>query len=67
MEEKDLRRILQQDLSAGTEAFRDGLLMRCLPEVNAGMAEGVELADDELEMLAAAGEPATWPDSTITW
>lgn len=50
-----LRRVLQQDFSAGTEGFRDALLDRCLAELDAG-GRVIELDDGDLEMLAAAGE-----------
>ena len=53
----DIEGLLAQDLSAGTEAFREELLERCLAELDRAQTDGVELADDELEMLAAAGVP----------
>jgi len=56
MDEDELRRILSQDLSVGTEAFRDALLARCLDVLAAG--DGADLGDDELELLAAAGDPS---------
>ena len=55
MDEQDIRSILRQDLSKGTEKFRDALLARCLAVLDSG--DGIELGDFELEMLAAAGEP----------
>lgn len=57
MDEDELRRILSQDLSAGTEAFRDALLARCLQVLGKNGA-AAELADEELELLAAAGDPS---------
>ena len=56
--EQMLGETLKQDCSIGTEAFRDELLTRCL-EVFAEKEESVELGDDELEMLAAAGDLAS--------
>ena len=56
--EQMLERVLQVDYSAGTGAFRDGLLARCLAELDAGSAyDGAELDDDDLGLLAAAGDP----------
>ena len=57
MLEQEIRRILGQDLSVGTEAFRDSLLKRCLSVLDSSVEDGVELDDDELELLAAAGSP----------
>lgn len=59
MEEQELdtmlKRLLQQDLSAGTEVFRDELLARCLDVLDAD--DGVDEIDDSLlDMLAAAGD-----------
>ena len=52
--EQNVQRLMKQDFSAGTEAFRDALLVRCLNEL--GNAEdGIELDDETLDMLAAAG------------
>ena len=48
-------RLMGQDLSAGTEEFREKLLARCLAELNAD--DGIaEVPDDDLELLAAAGD-----------
>lgn len=55
---------LSQDLSAGTEVFRDKLLNRCL-NVFDQMDSPVELSDDQLDMLAAAGIPD--PDNNPTF
>ena len=55
MDENELRRILSQDLSVGTEAFRDALLARCLQVLGEDGA-ATELCDEELELLAAAGD-----------
>lgn len=54
--ERMFRRLMQQDLSAGTQGFRDALLERCIVALSAG-TEGLPLTDEELGMLAAAGEP----------
>ena len=51
-----LKSVLKQNLSAGTEAFRDSLLQRCLYELNSSDEIRV-LNDNELDMLAAAGNP----------
>ena len=63
MVEKKLSRIMKTDLSKGTEEFRDALLRRCLFVL--GADDVVELADDELDMLAAAGDPSQFlrPDN----
>lgn len=53
--EQMLPQLMQQDASLGTEAFRDGLLTRCLAVLNAE-DEGLELEDDALDLLAAAGD-----------
>ena len=64
MVEKKLSRIMKTDLSKGTEEFRDNLLGRCLFVL--GADDSVELADDELDMLAAAGDPSQFlrPDDS---
>lgn len=62
MIEKSLKRHLQSSSSEGSEAFRDELLARCLSLLDSGVSEGCEtpecapLEDDDLEMLAAAGD-----------
>ena len=53
--ERMVQRAMKQDLSAGTEAFRDALLARCLEELDAD-DEARCLDDDDLDMLAAAGD-----------
>lgn len=61
MGDDDITRLLAKDFSAGTEAFRDNLLDLCLAELSQSssqtmvFADGQELDDDDLEMLAAAG------------
>lgn len=50
-----LERLVKQDFSAGTEAFRDALLDRCLDVLDAD-SDGVQLNDDDLDLLAAAGD-----------
>ena len=53
--DKTLEQLFQQDLSAGTEEFRDELLARCLDVL--GADDGVDEIDDGLlDMLAAAGD-----------
>lgn len=66
MEEREfeslLRRLFKTDFSAGTEAFRDELLARCLEVLGAdgpkagNVIEFEELTDAELDLLAAAGD-----------
>ena len=53
--DKMLERLLQQDLSAGTEEFRDELLARCLDVLDADDAVD-EIDDSLLDTLAAAGD-----------
>lgn len=53
--DKMLEQLLQQDLSAGTEEFRDELLARCLAVLDAEDGVG-EIDDGLLDMLAAAGD-----------
>jgi hypothetical protein len=60
--EQRLGELLSQDLSAGTEAFRESLLGRCLGALGGGGARG--LSDDELEMLSAAGDVASLADAS---
>lgn len=55
-----LERVMKADFSAGTEAFREGLLARCLAELDAD-ALTIDLDAADLELLAAAG------DATRTW
>lgn len=50
-----LERLMGQDLSAGTEDFRDALLARCLSVLCAD-DEGAIVDDDVLDLLAAAGD-----------
>lgn len=55
-----LGRLFKQDFSAGTEAFRNALLNRCLGELD----DITVLDDEELELLAAAGDAyAHFPDN----
>ena len=59
--EQMLGRLMKQDFAAGTEAFRDSLLERCLAALNAD-GEGARVEDADLELLAAAGAaPASGP------
>lgn len=54
--ERALERLMKQDLSAGTDAFRDSLLNRCLAVLDKDN-DGVPIEDSHLELLAAAGSP----------
>lgn len=54
MNEKEMTRLLQHDFSAGTEAFRDNLLKRCLSELNSASGR-TAISDDDLEFVNAAG------------
>lgn len=56
MNEEMIKRVLSKDYSAGTERFRENLLQQCLATIDA-QNDGMELSDDELDMLAAAGNP----------
>lgn len=56
MNDKMIEQVLAKDFSKGTEAFQERLLKRCLAEMG-NMDEGIELSDDEISMLAAAGTP----------
>ena len=53
--EQMVKQLLGKDCSEGTEAFRDDLLKRCLAVLDAD-SEGVPIADEDLDMLAAAGD-----------
>ena len=53
MDEKEIARILRQDLSVGTEAFRDNLLARCIAELGTD-DYAIELDDADLELLSEA-------------
>lgn len=56
MDEERVRQLFRQDLSAGTDAFREELLERCLDALH-DEETGREVDDSELDMLAAAGDP----------
>ena len=67
MNERDIEKLLAQDPSAGTEAFREELLSRCLAVLDtdesalvATWGDASVLSDEVLDMLAAAGDPALW-------
>ena len=53
-----LGRLMKQDFAAGTETFRDALLVRCIAVLNSGDG-GMRVEDDDLELLAAAGAAPT--------
>ena len=55
MEDERLEKLLAYDFSSGTEPFREALLGRCL-EILQAMDDADELDEDELELLAAAGD-----------
>ena len=63
--EDTLRQLLNQDLSVGTETFRDELLGRCLAvldsenSVDSIFPDSSDLFDSDLELLAAAGDAAS--------
>ena len=60
----NIERLLAQDLSKGSERFRDALLRECLAVLGAdggnptaeAEGSGEEVDDDCLDMLAAAGD-----------
>lgn len=60
--EQKLERLLKQDFSAGTEEFRDSLLLRCVEELDSSEHDhderfhAFEIPDDDLELLSAAGD-----------
>lgn len=65
-----LEQLMKQDLAAGTEAFRDDLLARCLATLGSDGAgerdaepefHAFEVSDADLDLLAAAGEPVLPP------
>lgn len=53
--EQMLGQVMKHDFSAGSEAFRDALLERCLGEL-ASDEDGMPLEEDDLDMLSAAGD-----------
>ena len=58
-----LRRLFKLDFSVGREAFRDGLLARCLEVLSLRSNKGTscdvrDINDADLDMLAAAGDIA---------
>ncbi|MBR2834301.1 MAG: hypothetical protein IKE43_01105 [Coriobacteriales bacterium] len=62
--EQKISRLMRLDLSAGTEAFRDALSQRCFAELDAN-DESECLDDDELGLLAAAGEKTSCDPTLI--
>ena len=52
--EQTLVRLMNVDFAAGTEAFRDALLERCLIVLDAD-DEGARIDDSTMELLSAAG------------
>lgn len=61
MDEKRIKSILSCDFSEGTDGFREDLLRRCLAVLNSG-SDVIELGEDDLDMLSAAGEAKLPPD-----
>lgn len=55
MDERTVKWLLEQDLSVGTDEFRDKLLSKCL-DVLCAEDSVIELDDADLDMLAAAGD-----------
>ena len=55
MYEKEVADLMRCDFSQGTEAFREGLLQRCLAILDDDH-RSIPLEDNELEFLAAAGD-----------
>ena len=55
------------DFSRGTEAFADDLLGRCLSVLGQEEEEFAEISDDELEFLAAAGNPFANQDDDLNF
>jgi len=54
MEDRDIVQALREGFPLPDEAKRDDLLHRCLAEIDC--SDGVELDDDVLDALAAAGD-----------
>ena len=65
MTEQEIGRALGERYSAGTEAFRDALLARCLAVLGSDN-QPVELMDEGLARLAAAGDPTSFWGTTST-
>lgn len=64
--ERAMEELLSHVYETGVESFRDTLLRRCLSEFDTVVAdssaadsEGSILDDEALDMLAAAGDPAS--------
>ena len=62
-----LRRVMKADFAAGTEAFRDALLARCLAELGTDphAADGAAMAEADLDLLAAAGDAMAQAGSAL--
>ena len=58
MNDAELAQLLQHDFSAGTQAFAEALLKRCLSELDQDI-EYCDISDEDLELLAAAGDIAS--------
>ena len=55
------------DFSKGTEAFAEDLLGRCLSVLGQEENDFAEISDDELDMLAAAGNPFADKDDDFSF
>ena len=68
--ENKLQQLFAEDLAAGTDAFRDNLLTRCLSVLGTDNAAAGdigsihELSDADLELLAAAGDASFLENSS---
>ena len=58
MDEREIGQLLRHDFSEGTEAFREALLQKCLSTLDKDDEDGLPIDDEDLEMLAAAGDHA---------
>mgnify|MGYP007105516736 CR=1 FL=1 len=56
-----LKRLMKQDFAAGTEAFRDALLERCLTVL--GERGGTAIDDADLDQIAGGSTPLPNPTS----
>ena len=62
--ESELERLMKRDRSERVDEFRDALLQRCLNVLDTE-ARGISLSDADLDLLAAAGDPAMHCQSAI--
>ena len=59
--EQMLGQLMKQDFAAGTEAFRDSLLERCLTVLGEG--DGTVVDDADLDQIAGGAAPLPDPTS----